>query len=279
MQEETLSLYLQLFWAGHRHDAARFQYKRQGDLVHKSPYNATARRALFRAAVRSVLMVSYFGASAFSSDALSAVPVEFQGTWVPSKAACESSVRVIVAADRLTLVNGKDSQGLGGIEMAGPGYFPPDYRGIMAVLITESSGNQPVTVLFNLNERKGVAQADFAPVQPGATNPQGKLYNAHISKLNLARRFPLDKVPLKKCTGGTAAKPPSGETARQAAVVIPFAVGDMVEARHGRDWIPGRINSVRQSSNAQGSEAVYEVLLENGKRGMLPASMIRKPSR
>jgi hypothetical protein len=154
-------------------------------------------------------MVSYFAASTFSTDALSAVPAGFRGTWVPSKAACESPVRVLVAADRLTLVNGNDSQDLRGIEMAGPGYFPPDYRGIMAVLITEFSGHQPVTVLFNLSEKKGVAQADFSPVQPGATNPQGKQYNAYISKLNLARRFPLDKVLLKKCTSATAITPPS----------------------------------------------------------------------
>ena len=30
--------------------------------------------------------------------------------WVPSKATCESPVRVLVGADRLTLANGKDSE-------------------------------------------------------------------------------------------------------------------------------------------------------------------------
>ena len=140
-------------------------------------------------------------AIAFSGPAWSAVPVEFQGAWVPSKATCDSPVRVLVAADRLTLVNGKDSEALGGIEMAGPGYFPPDYRGIMAVLITEFSGNQPVTATFNLAEKKGAAQVEYAPVQPGANTVQGKAYNAQISKLNLVKRFPLNKVVLKKCAG------------------------------------------------------------------------------
>jgi hypothetical protein len=109
---------------------------------------------------------------------------------------------VLVTAERLTLISGKDSEALGGIEMAGPGYFAPDYRGIMAVLITEFSGNQPVTATFNVAEKKGAAQIDFAPVQPGANNTvQAKAYNAQISKLNLEKRFALNKVPLKKCAG------------------------------------------------------------------------------
>jgi hypothetical protein len=249
----------------------------EADFMSNCPFNVTAGAAFLRIAAHSLLVVSCFAGSTFSADALSAVPAEFRGTWVPSKATCESPVRVLVAADRLTLVNGKDSEGLGGIEMAGPGFFPPDYRGIMAVLITEFSGHQPVTVIFNLKEKRGVAQIEFAPVQPGATNAQGKLYNAHISKLNLARRFALDKALLKKCAGGTAATP-SPQVA-QPAVVVKFAVGDAVEARYGRDWIPGRVNSIRESGNAQSPEAVYEVLLENGKRGMLPASMIRKAAR
>jgi hypothetical protein len=88
------------------------------------------------------------------------------------------------------------------MEMAGPGYFPPDYRGIMAVLITEFSGQQPATATFNLGEKKGVAQVEFAPVMPGTQTPMLKSYNARISTLNLAKRFPLNKVPLKKCAGG-----------------------------------------------------------------------------
>ena len=146
-------------------------------------------------------------ASASGAAAVSAVPAEFQGTWVPSKAACESPVRVLVAADRLTLANGKDSEALGGIEMAGPGYFAPDYRGIMAVLITEFSGHQPVIATFNLGEKKGAAQVEFAPVMPGTGTAQLKAYNARISKLNLAKRFPLNKVLLKRCAGGSGAAP------------------------------------------------------------------------
>ncbi len=137
-----------------------------------------------------------------SAESWSAVPAEFQGTWVANSATCSSTLRVQISADRLTLNNGKDSESFGGIEMAGPGYFPPDYRGIMAVLLTEFSGDQPVTITFNLGEKKGVAQIEFAPVVPGSLTAQGKAYNAHITKLNLAKRFALNKLLLKKCVGG-----------------------------------------------------------------------------
>jgi hypothetical protein len=129
------------------------------------------------------------------------VPAPFRGAWVPAKATCDSPIRMGVGADRLTLQNGKDTEEIGGVEMAGPGYFAPGYRGIMAVLLTEFSGDQPAVVTFNLGEKRGVAQLDYAPVIPGKGNAMQAKYNAHISKLALARRFPLDKVPLKKCAG------------------------------------------------------------------------------
>jgi len=170
-------------------------------------FNVAAGQPFCRVSAALLWMALCVATSTFSAVALSAVPTEFQGTWVPSRATCESPVRVLVAAEALTLVNGKDSVAIGGIEMAGPGYFPPGYRGIMAVLITEFSGQQPVTATFNLAEKKGVAQVEFAPVMPGKSNAQLNAYNARISKLNLARRFPLNKELLKKCAGGSGAAP------------------------------------------------------------------------
>ena len=126
------------------------------------------------------------------------VPAEYRGRWVAAKGACESPAAMVVAADRVTLINGKDTETLGDIEMAGPGWFPPDYRGIMAVLQTEFSGQQPAIITFNLGEKKGVGQAEFSPVTLRPNAPVDA-YNARILKLNLAKRFPLDKVPLKKC--------------------------------------------------------------------------------
>lgn len=161
-------------------------------------------RKFYRAGAICLLVALGRAVGVSGAAAPKAVPAEFQGRWVPSKAACESPIAVVIAADRLTLVNGKDSEALGDIEMAGTGYFGPDYRGIMAVLITEFSGQQPVTASFNIGEKKGVAQLDFSPLMP--STPQQKAYNARISKLNLAKRFPLDKVSLKKCAGAGSAR-------------------------------------------------------------------------
>src|SRR6185503_8683186 len=162
----------------------------------------SAGRRFSRAGVIRFLLILLAGVGANGVAAMKTVPAEFQGKWVPSKATCESAVVVLVAADRLTLVNGTDREALGGIEMADSGYFPRDYSGIMAVLITESDGQQPVTATFNLGEKKGAAQLDFAPVIPGKPTAQSSAYNARITKLNLAKRFPLNKVALKKCAGG-----------------------------------------------------------------------------
>jgi hypothetical protein len=128
-----------------------------------------------------------------------AIPAQFQGKWVPVKAACESGLGATFSADRVTLFNGKDTEAIGGVEMAGPGYFPPGYRTIQVVAIAEFSGQQPVTAFFNANEKKGAAYVEYSPVMPGNQTAQSKAYNARISKLNLAKRFPLNKVPLKKC--------------------------------------------------------------------------------
>jgi len=137
---------------------------------------------------------------AAAQGAFAQVPAEFQGDWVAASAACTAPVRVRVEATRITLVNGTDTESLGGLEMAGPGYFPPDYKGILAVAITEFSGDQPLSATFNHGEKKGVALVEMAiagPDRPG--NAILNAMNAHFRKLNLAKRFPLHQVPLKKC--------------------------------------------------------------------------------
>ena len=148
--------------------------------------------------LRSLLALIAVAAAAPAAAQFKEVPAQYHGKWVPAKAACESPAAMVVSADRLTVVNGKDSEALGGIEMAGPGFFPPGYRGIMAVAITEFGGQQPARATFNVGEKKGSAVIEFAQVMPGK-NPQQNAYNARISKLNLAKRFPLHNVPLKKC--------------------------------------------------------------------------------
>lgn len=151
------------------------------------------------------LTISLVLVAVLPATSLSQVPAELQGTWVPVKATCESPSSIVLTSDKLTLVNGSDRQPIGGIEMAGPGYFAHDYSGILQVLITEFDGQQPVTMTFNVGEKKGVAQVEFSPPMPDG-NAQMAAYNARINHLSLAKRFPLDKVPLKKCPGTVPAK-------------------------------------------------------------------------
>ena len=95
------------------------------------------------------------------------------------------------------------------------------------MLITEFDGQQPVTMTFNVGEKKGVAQADFSPVMPGG-NAQAAAYNARINQLNLAKRFPLNKVTLKKCAGQQGA---AGAAAREAGLRKPGGPGGSVGMR------------------------------------------------
>lgn len=157
------------------------------------------------------------------ASAQNEVPAEFQGTWIPVKATCGSGPRVVVTGKALTLFNGSDTESLGGIEMAGPGYFPPDYSGIMAVLITEFDGQQPAMMFFNYKEKKGAGEIEFSPpVKPAPGNAQGAAYNARVTKLSLATRFPVEKQLLKKCAGDAGGAPaPTG--GKPATVVAPVS--------------------------------------------------------
>ena len=91
-------------------------------------------------AVGLVLLTLMGGAGAASAQ----VPAEFHGDWVSARATCDAAVRFRVEAAKFTLINGKDTQSFGGIEMAGPSYFGPEYNGIQAVAISEFEGDQPV---------------------------------------------------------------------------------------------------------------------------------------
>jgi hypothetical protein len=131
------------------------------------------------------------------------VPTEFQGEWVAATAMCNAPARARVEAARVVLLNAADMESFGGIEMAGPSYFGPDYNGIQAVLITEFEGAQPVTATFNLNEKKGVAQLELGvPTPAHPANKVAAASNARLAKLNLRKRFPLQGVTLKRCPAG-----------------------------------------------------------------------------
>jgi hypothetical protein len=138
-----------------------------------------------------------------AAPGLAQVPAEFQGEWVAANAACTAPARVRIEAARVTLISGADMEAFGGIEMAGPSYFGPNYNGIQAVLITEFEGAQPVTATFNLDEKKGVAQLELGvPTPAHPANKVAAASNARLAKLSLRTRFPLQGVLLKHCPAG-----------------------------------------------------------------------------
>lgn len=77
--------------------------------------------------------------------------------------------------------------------------------------------------------------------------------------------------------------PSGGKRANAAAAAaVPalkpeFAVGQVVLAQYGSRWIRGKVDRVRQVKGRNGPELAYEVSLDNGKRGLVPARMLRKP--
>jgi hypothetical protein len=75
----------------------------------------------------------------------------------------------------------------------------------------------------------------------------------------------------KGLVSSTAARPTGGLTANGPIPGAAFAVGQAIEARYGRDWVRGKVTRVRPA----GAELTYDVSLDNGQRGILPARMLR----
>jgi hypothetical protein len=146
-------------------------------------------RALLAAAVL------FAGSSLVARDT---IPSEFRGDWVPQKAECTSAVKLRVAEETLTLINGADSQSWGNVGVP-TSFFGPDYQGISAVALPDFDASQPFTVYFNVDEKKGVTKVSIYSEMKGPMNPQVAKIQAAAKKL--AARFPLNDLPLKKCPG------------------------------------------------------------------------------
>jgi hypothetical protein len=76
-----------------------------------------------------------------------------------------------------------------------------------------------------------------------------------------------------------ASPPPTAAThLTTAATATPvgaqFTAGEAVEAKYMGQWLPGKVRRVIQSTGSK--ELTYDVLLDNGQSGMLPASWVRK---
>lgn len=81
----------------------------------------------------------------------------------------------------------------------------------------------------------------------------------------------------KPAAASTAPAPAAPRAATQPALTPAFEVGDIVEAKFGSKWIRGKVMKIRQSQGRSGPELNYDITLDNGQRGVLPASMVRKP--
>jgi hypothetical protein len=53
-----------------------------------------------------------------------------------------------------------------------------------------------------------------------------------------------------------------------------YSIGEQIEAKFAGAWVRGKVQGIRQRPGNAGLD--YDVVLENGKRGVLPAQMLRK---
>ncbi len=80
-----------------------------------------------------------------------------------------------------------------------------------------------------------------------------------------------------RATARPGPAPATRRAAPQSAPAAAFRVGQVVEAQYGRQWIRGRVTRLHQTSRHGHAEFDYEVMLDNHKRGIVPARMLREP--
>lgn len=88
-------------------------------------------------------------------------------------------------------------------------------------------------------------------------------------------------------SGSTAARPPQAPPKALPKAASPppapptvgganYVVGEIVFARYGPAWVRGRVTRISRVAGARGPELAYNVSLDNGEKGVLPAHMMRK---
>ena len=76
-------------------------------------------------------------------------------------------------------------------------------------------------------------------------------------------------------TRALGAPPPAAPRVAPGNPAGAFAAGQVIEAKYGRQWVRGRITRVWPTQGPSGPQITYDVLLENGQRGILPSRMLR----
>ena len=104
----------------------------------------------------------------------------FRGTWVPAKASCESTLRLVIDANVVTFVNGAQRAEFRKLEQC----FSCMGRDVadMTLLSTDAMGDSPF--MITLDGRK--------KAKPSVSADLG-------NDRKLAARFPLGNAALKKC--------------------------------------------------------------------------------
>ena len=89
--------------------------------------------------------------------------------------------------------------------------------------------------------------------------------------LAIASQWELLCPGVMRATGSSAA---AGPRAANPSAGSQFASGDHVEAKYAGAWVHGTIRRVIPAGRA-GTQTSYDVVLDNGRTGILPATMIR----
>lgn len=102
-------------------------------------------------------------ALAASSGALAQIDASLRGTWAPDTKACAAGPLLRVAADTITVVEGDKSKTLGDVDVCHSCAGGARYQGIVKMVTTEFSTGKPtpLMVVFNADERRGVARVDI----------------------------------------------------------------------------------------------------------------------
>ena len=101
-----------------------------------------------------------------------------RGTWVPAKAACTSTLKVVVEANKVTFVNGAQQQAYTKLDQC-VSCAGRDVQNVIW-LSTDAMGDSPFIIHFD-TAKKVATHVDFS------------------NDKKLAARFPLGTGPLKRC--------------------------------------------------------------------------------
>jgi hypothetical protein len=143
-----------------------------------SPLNLIGNLAMTQIAASAFALVALtFGTSQTMTGG--SVAAEFRGEWVPAKAACTSSLRLIIEPNIVTFVKGADRAEYRKLEQCFS-CMGHDVENI-TVLSTDAMGDSPFTIYLNGTKKRASLTVDFS------------------NDKKLGARFAFGTAALKKC--------------------------------------------------------------------------------